>query len=104
MKNIIKKPRPLNSRGFSIRAIIQVLLATFAVPAAGTGHASFFVHYGIFILTLWATVAGLGSVGDKLFKAAKYAVLPGGNAVVIETEVINQFNHIGQRHSMPEDT
>ena len=51
----------------------ESFLTAFAVPASGTGHASFLIDNCVFIFTLRATVTGLGSVGDKLFKAVDYS-------------------------------
>ena len=90
------------SSGF-LSIAIKLILSAFAIPAAGTGHAAFFINYGIFLFALWTAVAGLCAVGDKLFKPTHHAVFPGSDAVVIETQVVNQFNYIRQRHAMAQN-
>jgi len=81
-----------------------IILPAFAIPAAGTGHASFFINNAVFLRALWAAMAGLCAIRYKLFKPADHTVFPGGDTVVVETQVVNQLNHIRQWHSMAQNT
>ena len=49
-------------------------------------------------------MAGLGSVGYILFKPTDYAIFPGGDAFVVECEVIDKVYQEWQRHTMAQNT
>lgn len=53
--------------------------------------------------TVGAGFAGLGTILDVAFQRASDTVGPSGNGIDIEIEFANQFDHIGDGHTMAED-